>query len=144
MSDLIAIYQILYVVVGRKPIGVLLGNSIYILYGMINYYLIMFRGKPLLPTDLSALGTALDVARGYTYPITVKEIVTVASALGLWYLFKKSCEKRSNALHGRKAVLVHGVLIIMIGIGVFTSGIYQSMKVVLWDSDILYFCKSME
>lgn len=46
------------------------------LTGALNYYLLKFRGQPLLATDLFALRTALSVAGQYTFAIAEELALT--------------------------------------------------------------------
>jgi len=135
---LIALYRIVYICMAKSSIAILICNFAYVIYGMINYYLIIFRGKPLLPTDIYAIRTAMDVAGGYTFPITLLEMVDVLAAVGLWYIFKKVLVKRKKWIKSVIANLICAGLIISF---VFTSTTYKNMNTSFWESDILYFCK---
>ena len=139
---LIALYRIVYICLARHSIAILICNFAYMIYGIINYYLVMFRGKPLLPTDIYAVQTAMDVVGGYTFPISVMEIVDVLAVLALWYVFKKSTKQERKKRNGVKSIILN-LLCVGLVIGcVFNSNTYKNMTVSFWDSDILYFCKT--
>lgn len=56
-----------------------------------NYFVILYRGKPIMPADISAIGTAREVMKGYSYPVTWKMIVgclIVAGYVALTILLK--------------------------------------------------------
>lgn len=61
------------------------------LWGAANYYVKLFRGTPILPWDLSALGTAADVAGSYHFVLTWQMVVAVGliAALTASLIWKK-------------------------------------------------------
>ena len=139
---LVALYRIVYICMARHSISILICNLGYAIYGIINYYLVIFREKPLLPTDVYAVKTALNVAEGYTFPISIMEIVYVMATLVLWYIFRSS-KKRGAPPPNRVKSVILNLACTGLAIGcVFNSSTYKNMTISLWDSDILYFCKT--
>lgn len=54
------------------------------LFGIANYFVIQFKGQPVMPSDLFALGTAAAVSKGYVYTITDYVVAAyVAFSLGI-------------------------------------------------------------
>ncbi len=51
----------------RAWAGVLLVNTVLLLFGVVNHYVLLFRGVAFVPSDILAAGTAADVASGYTF-----------------------------------------------------------------------------
>ncbi len=50
----------------------LTGEAAFFLFGAANYFTVAFRGNPILPWDLTAVGTAADVIRGYELRMTFR------------------------------------------------------------------------
>lgn len=65
------------------------GAAIFILvacfiFGLAHYFVIQFKGQPVMPSDLFALGTAAAVSKGYVYSITDYVVASyVALAMGI-------------------------------------------------------------
>lgn len=64
----LAIYLVSYVLVGRVRPAVILGSVILMLFAVVSYMLMAFRGRPLLASDLYSLGVAMSVAGQYEFP----------------------------------------------------------------------------
>ena len=136
---LIILYNIAYICMGGKSIAILLCNIVLVVYGIANYYVVRFRGKPILPTDIYAISTALYVSSGYAFSISKGIIFSIISAIGLWIIYLKNrclCKKKL------KAFAIKILALILIVGGVYTSKTYQQMKTYFWDSDILFFCRN--
>lgn len=61
----VTILMILYLITNRTRAAALILTLSMSLLGCVNYYIYNFRGAPLLPTDFSSAGTALNVASNY-------------------------------------------------------------------------------
>ncbi|MDO4632664.1 MAG: sulfatase-like hydrolase/transferase [Eubacteriales bacterium] len=48
-----------------------------VIYGLVNHYVLLYRGNPLLPSDILAANTAAEVAGGYTYDLSNSIIVGI-------------------------------------------------------------------
>ncbi len=55
--------------------------TVCMVFGVANYYVGMFRGSPVMPSDLLSVNTAFQVAGGYEFKIT-KQVI---SSVLLWY-----------------------------------------------------------
>ena len=64
------VFALLFAVCRRVWVTALLGGAIFLTFGIANYFTSEFRGAPILPWDLSSVGTAFSVAGGYTYELT--------------------------------------------------------------------------
>lgn len=64
----LAVYLVSYVLVGRVRPAVILGSAILMLFAVVSYMLLAFRGRPLLASDLYSLGIAMSVAGQYEFP----------------------------------------------------------------------------
>lgn len=73
-----ALGYFLYVVCNRAKYAALLLVIISAVFGLANYFVILFRDSPILAADLFSIGTAMDVAAGYEYQLnseTMKALV---------------------------------------------------------------------
>ena len=67
---------------GRYALGAALGLAILEIAGIAQHYVLEFRGSSILPSDLFATGTALNVSSGYTYSLS-SGMLAGMGALGL-------------------------------------------------------------
>lgn len=139
---LISAYFLVYTLFFRKSFSIFACNFILTVFGLANYYLIIFRGKPLLPTDLVAIKTALNVAGGYNYPISILEILLILYSVCSWIFFKKSNEQNINV---SKNKMLETIINLSVCFGLMfcalLSDTYKGMNISYYDSDILYFNK---
>lgn len=52
---------------GRPKVGARVAVLLYFLFGLINHYVLIFRGRIIFPCDLASFGTAANVAASYDY-----------------------------------------------------------------------------
>ncbi len=62
-------YFLLSVVFGSWNIGYIISTVLMMLIGIANYFVLAFRGSPIVPWDLYSIKTAASVAGNYTYEI---------------------------------------------------------------------------
>ena len=63
------VFALVYALCRRAWLTTLIGGGALLFFGIANYFVIRFRGKPILPWDIQALGTAFEVSGGYHYDI---------------------------------------------------------------------------
>lgn len=80
---------LLYAVTRRFFLAALLGCSVSLFFGAANYFVTQFRGTPILPWDLTAVGTAAGVASGYEIRPTSQILYTIFSSVLLLTLLHK-------------------------------------------------------
>ena len=68
-----------------------------------NYFVIILRGKPILPADLKAVGTAAEVMGGYTFTPSGKMILGVVVVVLYGVLLVLIWKK--NGLKGRSTLI---------------------------------------
>lgn len=66
---LACLFAVLYGLSAGKRIVIVMFGSVCLLFGLGNYYVNCFRGSPVMPSDLLAAGTALQVAGGYVFQV---------------------------------------------------------------------------
>ena len=62
-------FGILYLIFFSRRLSVILGMSWWYFLGIANYYVLNFKGAPILPSDLMSFSTAMSVSANYTYDI---------------------------------------------------------------------------
>lgn len=69
MGIYLTILLLFYVLSGHSGIAVGVGTMIALIYGILNYYVTLFRGTPITPGDFFVIGTAKNVVQNYRYEI---------------------------------------------------------------------------
>ena len=80
-----SIFVALRLVLGRNRRAAALGTTLCFLFGLVNHYVLRFRGRILFPADITGWRTAANVARGFDY--SADEYITQAAILLVAYLF---------------------------------------------------------
>lgn len=62
-------YGLLYLICVSRRVTVGLGMAIWYVIGIMNYYVLNFKGAPIVPSDFMSASTAASVAGNYTYSI---------------------------------------------------------------------------
>ncbi len=109
------LYFGMYVLTNSRKITVIgtLGLSYFL--GAANYFVLTFRGNPILPTDIASFTTAMNVAENYTYTLNsaffTNALLLLFLSIGFCRLSqnKKMNGKRRAALLGTVVMLVLGV-----------------------------------
>ncbi|RKJ40531.1 LTA synthase family protein [Acutalibacter sp. 1XD8-33] len=70
-----------YALTRRLWVAVAIGGAASITFGIANYFVVQFRGMPILPWDFQSFSTALTVSGGYEYVPTRKMAVAVMGYL---------------------------------------------------------------
>lgn len=103
-----------------------------------NYFVIALRGKPIMPADLRAMGTAAEVMGGYTFKPTWEMIVGVAVvvlyAVGIVIVWRKQEHPKysiKKQLIYRGAAIAAAVIACVIGINTST---FKNLNSFAWDA----------
>lgn len=64
------VFLLFYINVPYKRVVVGVYWTVFYLFGLGNYYVTRFRGTPVMPNDILSIGTAIQVAGGYSYDIS--------------------------------------------------------------------------
>ncbi|MDO4270518.1 MAG: LTA synthase family protein [Eubacteriales bacterium] len=64
-----AIDAVLYLVSGRVRLAVCIGQGLSLVHALIDHYVMLFRGTPVMLSDVFSIGTAANVAQGYSAPV---------------------------------------------------------------------------
>lgn len=90
-------------------------------FGIAQHFVVMFKGTPIMPTDLLSLKTAGAVASGYNYVLTPKMVVALcatavcACSLSLLKPDYRSFSRRARAITAGASTLVGVVLFAILG-----------------------------
>lgn len=107
-----------------------------------NYFVIMFRNKPIMPADLKAIGTAKEVMGGYTlspnWQMLIGVIIVILYAVIVVYVWKKNRQEKSisikKELFWRGEFIIAGVLLVVIGIN---TPAFKNLNSFAWDMILL-------
>lgn len=75
----------LRLLLGRNRRAAVLGTALAFAFGLVNHYILRFRGRILFPADVAGWRTAANVAKGFDY--SVDPYITQAAVLLTAYLF---------------------------------------------------------
>ena len=78
----LAVLALLYFVFQRFGAGPILGVIVFTGYGIAQHFVVQFKNAPILPNDLLALGTAMEVSGGYAYPLTDELLLALIASAG--------------------------------------------------------------
>ena len=105
----VLIYLILACVFGSFRVGYVAADLIFLIIGMGNYFVVQFRGSPIVPWDLFSISTAASVAGNYTYEVYWRFAI---SAIG--FLILIACDLKNS-------VKIHPILRVILGL-LFAGG----------------------
>ncbi len=123
-------------------LGTVLTMAFTIFWYVANYFVILFRSKPIMPADLKAIGTAKEVMGGYSFVPTWQMLLGIAVvvfyAVLLVQVWKENrhAEKRSlkSLLVRRVLSAAAAILLIMIGVNTQT---FKNLDSFAWDMVLL-------
>lgn len=72
------VYLLIICLTGSFSIGAIVGNVLFTVVALGEYFVVEFRAQPILIRDILALGTAATVAGNYSYHITLKVLAAAA------------------------------------------------------------------
>ena len=77
----IGLYAAAYLITARGRHAVCVGMGISLLHGLIDHYVMLFRGTPVMLSDVFSIGTAANVAQGYSAPVELSVLRGVSTAV---------------------------------------------------------------
>jgi Phosphoglycerol transferase and related proteins, alkaline phosphatase superfamily len=122
----IIIYYLIFAAVREFKITILLCNGAIYLASMINYFVFLFRGNPIIPSDLLAWQTGMSVASNYTIHFTQGYLIATLIMFTVFVLgFKlEKAEKKPSILNR---------VIIIASYAVFTVYVFH----IFFDTDLI-------
>ena len=136
-----AIFGIVYWIVCNIRLTVCIGMGITMVYALIDHYVTVFRGTPVLLSDLFAVGTAKNVAASYSVPVELSVLQTVAIAAlfcSVWVRRPASAPRRWQFA---ACSLLMGCWLYGLGLAGNSFGFWQgNLEYSKW----YYFCRTAE
>lgn len=110
-----ALGYFIYLLCNRANYTALLLVLISALFGLANYFVVLFRDSPILAADLSSIGTAMDVAGGYEYYLDSTSFKAMVLTVVFCCVILR--QKPYRWLHWKKRiVLALGAIFIFMGL----------------------------
>ena len=140
----LAFFYLLYgacaLIFGSIRWGFLAATLVPMLFGLTNYFVVNFRGTPIVPWDLLSIGTAVSVADNYTLSLPWKQCFVVQAFVWIIVIAGKS----SVRFRKRKIRAAAGLVYILL-LALYISGIQKStvqsffgMDTTLFTLNVLY------
>ena len=124
-------------------IGTVIVSCFTIFWYMVNFFVISFRSKPVMPSDLRAISTAMEVADGYSLTpnskIIIAIIVIILYCFGVFLLSKKSKQietemSLTRKVMGRVATIIIAILLLVFSVN---NPAFARLNSFQWDAKVL-------
>lgn len=134
------LYGLLTALTGSVRMGFRLATLVPMLFGLANYFVVSFRGSPIVPWDLLSFGTAASVADNYEFVLSWKAFYSVLAFI--WMILLSS---KSTVRLGRKKLRVISIAayaaLMFLYVGEIQNSAVQSffgMDTTLFTLNVLY------
>lgn len=124
-------------------LGTVLVSAFTIVWYIANYFVILFRNKPIMPADLKAIGTAKEVVGGYDLTLTPQirvSIIVVLLFLAFVVLIWAHTRDGDNKEHVKRGLIMRGIgVVISVGMVIFSvnNPAFSQLNTFQWDAKIL-------
>ncbi len=128
------VFALVYALCRRASLTTLIGGGACLFFGIANYFVIQFRGKPILPWDIQAIGTAFEVSGGYHYEITRMMAFAVMLLLVLTLLCAR-LETRRKKKSWKLQASERGIALVLfavLAIQIFPCDLLTDMGISVW------------
>ncbi len=131
------VFAFLYAVSRRVWVTALAGGALFLFFGIVNYFVVQFRGQPILPLDLQSIGTAVEVAEGYKFTFTRSMALSVECLLCTVLLCRLVAPVgKSEDVPSRRSRIAERVCALMVSVVlavlIFPCDILTSMGISVW------------
>lgn len=113
-----AIYFLFYVVARDSKLTIIISDCLVYFISLVNYFVYIFRGNPILPSDILAWKTGMSVATNYK-PSFTKGFVIATLMMFILFVLANKLEKTDRSLSIRNRVGGIGIYLVFIS-AVFT------------------------
>ncbi len=90
------VYWVPYMLSGRRGIAVAVGNGIIGFMGVLNHYLVRFRGAPFQISDIRAARTAQNVVQNYDFTPDLFLVLSLTELVVWYFLMRETKEERKR------------------------------------------------
>lgn len=111
-------FGLLWAVFGSKKLSLLIGMTAWYIIGLGNYYVLSFKGSPIVPSDIRSAATAASVAENYTYTIQPMFVWNALYILLFLAVFMRCAAKTRAGWRGR-AIAALAVMVFSVVLGGF-------------------------
>lgn len=137
-------YLILYLVLiflfGNSRWGCMAAPVFPMLFGMVNYFVVLFRSSPVVPWDIFSLGTAVTITDNYTFTLEYRLVLVITGFVWLMILGEKT-RFEIKKLKVRLSALALSLLLMagyVAGIQIKEVGDAFGMDDILFTPNVLY------
>ena len=129
------LFGFVFALCNRIKWSVIITSSILYIFGLVNHFVLMFRGSPFIPMDFMAAKTAMNVAQSYHFTFTYNLIL---ATLLFVIVILLSCKANYVNRDIRKQLLYRGSVIVSVVVVMFTfyqTDLFTNMgiKADLWN-----------
>ncbi len=135
------IYMLLWILLRNVKWVSIVMVVFFMIAGIVNYYVIQFRGTPVVLGDLTVIGTALSVAGGFKYTIDYWFIAATLTAVIFLVLLIRIRQEKKKIINKKKALFKYIVsaaasYAIIFGLGyagIKSEFLYNQMEPLGWN-----------
>lgn len=129
------VFACLYALCRRVWVTVFLGGAAFLTFGIANYFVVQFRGQPILPWDISSVGTAMAVSGGYEYTPTQQMALAVMAFICVT-VFSAKVGPQGRGTGTRRFRMAERLCAVCMSIGLFfllfPANILAGMGISVW------------
>lgn len=130
--SILILYLFLYIIINKINAVLIIGNIICYLAGVIYYYVLLFRGTPILPTDFFAVKTAGSVLKSYELKPNFLILCTLLLMISLSLVYKSI--KDSDFAPRKRAYIKIGMIIAVLIFALSYNNLFSKsgLSINLW------------
>ena len=129
------VFALVYAITRRVWATAVAGGLIFLVFGIANYFVVQFRGQPILPWDIQSFSTAVTVAGGYQYVPTQQMAMTALGYFAVVALCVKLCPRGKEGASRRFRIAERAVSFVVSGalfFMLFPMDILTDMGISVW------------
>lgn len=107
-------YVIVFFITSRFRMTMGIVNVVLFVFGLANYYVDLFRGTPLVPMDILAIGTGMNVAAGYDYKLSWQIIMAALMLIMVFVLERQMVNIRPQVRRSKILVRATALAYVLI------------------------------
>ena len=127
------VFAVIYALSRRVWVTALAGGLIFLVFGIANYFVVQFRGQPILPWDIQGFGTALTVSGGYTYePTPLMTVMAMGYLLTVILCVKLDPRQEPEKWVRLAERSVSGCLAVFLFVLLFPVNVMSTLGISVW------------